>query len=194
MPAIAEAAAIVKAGGLVAFPTETVYGLAADATNPRAIERLNRAKGRPPDKPYSYHVHDRAQVAQYVDAVPPAAQRLMDRFWPGPLTIVVPAKRGGSIGFRLPEGRVTAEFLRQCGCPVVAPSANRSGGTPPTTATRIAEEFGDDIDGVLDAGPTAVGCESTVVQVIGDDVRVLREGAVSLADVVRAVGPVARGS
>ncbi len=191
---VAEAGAIVKAGGLVAFPTETVYGLAADATNPLAIERLNRVKGRPPEKPYSYHVHDRAQVAAYVDAVPAAAQRLMDRFWPGPLTIVMPAKRGGTIGFRLPEGRVAIEFLRQCGCAVVAPSANRSGALPPTTAKQIVDELGTDIDGVLDAGPTSVGRESTVVQVIGNDVRLLREGAVPMAEIVRTVGSVVRGS
>lgn len=128
---IEEAARILCAGGLVAFPTETVYGLAADATNPQAIARLNQVKGRPPEKPYSIHLYETAQIAAFVERIPPLAKRLMERFWPGPLTIVMPAKDKGSVGFRLPSHPVAQAFLRRCQRPVVAPSANRSGSAPP---------------------------------------------------------------
>jgi L-threonylcarbamoyladenylate synthase len=111
---MAEAARVLCDGGLVAFPTETVYGLAADAGNPEAIDRLNRVKGRPPEKPYSIHLGDPEQLRQFVKDVPPLAQRLMRQFWPGPLTIVIPAGREGWLGFRLPNHPVARAFLRLC--------------------------------------------------------------------------------
>ena len=181
----AEAAALVHAGRLVAFPTETVYGLAADATNPSAIERLNRVKGRPPEKPYSLHLHEAAQVRMLVSSVPPMAQRLMDRFWPGPLTIVMPGKDGNTLGFRLPQHPVAQAFLRACGRPVVAPSANRSGFPPPTDANEVLAALDGDCDALIDNGPTPLGRESTVVQVTGDRLDILREGALS-AEQLRA--------
>ena len=176
---IAQAARIVCDGGLVAFPTETVYGLGADATNPQAIERLNRVKGRPPEKPYSLHLYDAAQVREFVDEVPPAAQHLMERFWPGPLTIVLPSKDGATVGFRLPDHPVALALLRRCQRPVAAPSANRSGFPPPTDGREVIAALDGQYDCLLDAGPTPMGRESTVISVLGDAVQVLREGAIA---------------
>ncbi|MBI2884983.1 MAG: threonylcarbamoyl-AMP synthase [Candidatus Omnitrophica bacterium] len=178
--AIKDAADRIRRGGLVAFPTETVYGLAAAANNPKAIERLNRVKGRPPEKPYSLHLYSVAQVREFVDAVPPIAQRLMDKFWPGPLTIVMPA-RTGSLGFRLPQHAVAQAFLQACGTPVVAPSANRSGSPPPTDSPEVLAALGEACECLLDAGPTPLGRESTVVSVVGGRLQILREGAISAA-------------
>ena len=176
---IEEAARRLCSGGLVAFPTETVYGLGADASNPKAIERLNQVKGRPPDKPYSIHVYDVAQLRDVVDTIPAMAQRLMDALWPGPLTIVMPATRGGTVGFRLPNHPVALAFLKQCGRAVVAPSANRSGSPPPTDGREVMEALQGHYDYLLDAGPTSLGRESTVVSVEGDRLRILREGAIT---------------
>ena len=186
---VAEAARILCQGGLVAFPTETVYGLAADATNPHAIERLNRVKGRPPEKPYSLHLYDAAQVTSFVEVIPPLARRLMDRFWPGPLTIVIPSKTGGTVGFRLPKHPVAQEFLRRCQRPVVAPSANRSGFPPPTDGREAQAALEGQFDCLLEAGPTPLGRESTVVQIIGNRLTILREGAVPAQELQAAVGP-----
>lgn len=187
--ALAEAAQILRDGGLVAFPTETVYGLGADATNPDAIARLNRVKGRPPEKPYSVHVHDAAQVAAYVETVPPKAARLMQRFWPGPLTIVLPARDGRTVGFRLPDHPIARAFLAAAQVPVVAPSANHAGDAPPTDAAEVLAALpGGEVDCVLDGGPTPLGKESTVVEVIGDEVIIRREGALLRADVLAAAG------
>ena len=184
---LAEAAAIIRRGGLVAFPTETVYGLAADATNPEAIERLNQVKGRPPEKPYSLHLHSAEQVHAFVPAIPPLAAKLMERFWPGPLTIVMPSKEGMTVGFRLPDHPVASAFLKACGVPVVAPSANRSGSPPPTDANEVLEALNGSFDCLLDAGPTQMGRESTVVEVINGRIAVHREGAIDVASLLAAV-------
>ena len=184
---IEEAGRIICEGGLVAFPTETVYGLAADATNPAAIERLNRVKGRPPEKPYSIHLYETAQMAAFVDTIPTLAQRLMDRFWPGPLTIVLPSKDKGSVGFRLPSHPVAQALLRRCQRPVVAPSANRSGFPPPTDAKEALEALDGQVACVLDAGPTPIGRESTVVSVVDGRLEMLREGAIALEALRAAV-------
>lgn len=184
--AIQEAARVLREGGLVAFPTETVYGLAADATNPKAIERLNQVKGRPPEKPYSWHLAEEAQVRQFVQDVPPMAARLMQAFWPGPLTIVLPAKEQGTIGFRVPSHPVAQQFLRECRRPVVAPSANRSGFPPPTDGKEVLAALDGQCECLLDAGPTPLGRESTVVSVVDGRLTILREGAISAEDVRRA--------
>jgi L-threonylcarbamoyladenylate synthase len=187
--ALGEAAAILRGGGLVAFPTETVYGLGADATNPRAITRLNQVKGRPPDKPYSLHLHSPGQLAQFVSSIPPLAQRLMDRFWPGPLTIVMPAPDGSTVGFRVPDHPVARAFLQACGVPVAAPSANRSGEPPPTDAEEVLAALNGALDCLLDSGPTRMGRESTVVEVVGGTVVVQREGAISKEAILSACRP-----
>ena len=185
--AVEEAARIVRRGGLVAFPTETVYGLAADATNPSAIERLNHVKGRPPEKPYSLHVYSASQVSGFVTAIPPLAAKLMEQFWPGPLTIVIPAKEGKTVGFRLPSHPVASAFLKACGVPVVAPSANRSGSPPPTDANEVLAALNGSFDCLLDAGPTQMGRESTVVEVIDGRIEVRREGAIAASSILAAV-------
>ena len=186
--AIAEASAVLRGVCVVAFPTETVYGLGADASNPEAIARLNAVKGRPPEKPYSLHLHSPDQIRAYAAALPPAAERLMARFWPGPLTIVVPAKNGGTVGFRLPDHPIAREFLKACGVPVAAPSANRSGSPPPTDAPEVVASLDGSIDCILDAGPTPHGRESTVVEVVGGRVEIRREGAISKETVLSVIG------
>lgn len=184
--AIREAARLLREGGLVAFPTETVYGLAADAANPSAIERLNRVKGRPPEKPYSWHLYEEAQVRQFVQDVPPIAARLMQAFWPGPLTIVLPAKGQGTIGFRVPDHPVAQAFLRCCQRPVAAPSANRAGFPPPTDGKEVLAALDGQCECLLDAGPTPLGRESTVVSVVDGRLTILREGAIGAEEVRRA--------
>lgn len=176
---IERAARRIRDGGLVVFPTDTVYGIAARADAPAAIARLNRVKGRPPSKPYTIHLGARAQLSQYVTAIPQPAQRLMDAFWPGPLTLVLPDRQGGATGFRLPNHPVALALLGRCDCPVVAPSANHAEAPPPTTAAAAEQAVGCEVDLILDAGPTTIGQASTVVAVDADGVRVLRDGAVS---------------
>jgi len=188
---VEDAARILREGGLVALPTETVYGLAADAANRQAVDRLNRLKGRPPDKPYSIHLHDVSQLSAFVEDVPPLAQRLIEQFWPGPLTIVMESKGGGTVGFRLPSHPVAQAFLRRCQCAVVAPSANRSGFPPPTDAGEVLAALDGSVDCLLDAGPTPLGRESTVVSVAGGRLTVLREGAIpvqTVQDAIRGAG------
>lgn len=186
--AIEEAANILRAGGLVGFPTETVYGLGADATNPKAIERLNAVKGRPPEKPYSLHLHAPEQMRPYVASVPKVAAALIERFWPGPLTVVLPGKDGRTVGFRLPDHPIARAFLKACAVPVVAPSANRSGSPPPTDAQEVLAALDGDFDCLLDGGPTRLGRESTVVEVVGGKLEIRREGAISKETIMEAVG------
>jgi L-threonylcarbamoyladenylate synthase len=186
--AIAEAARILRGGGLVAFPTETVYGLGADATNPKAIERLNQVKGRPPEKPYSLHLYSPEQMRPLVSSVPPQAAKLIERFWPGPLTVVVPSKDGRLVGFRLPDHPIAQALLKACGVPVAAPSANRSGQPPPTDASEVLAALGGDVDCVLDGGPTRLGRESTVVEIANGRVEIRREGAIARDAIAKAVG------
>ena len=177
--ALKEAAGILRSGGLVAFPTETVYGLGADATNPQAVERLNQVKGRPPEKPYSWHLASSDQIQTLVPSIPAKARRLMERLWPGPLTIVWPTAEGKTLGFRVPDHSVAQAFLRACGVLVVAPSANRAGASPAIDAATVLAAFDGDIHAVIDSGPTPLGRESTVVKVTGDGIEILREGAIA---------------
>jgi len=186
---IADAARVLRGGGLVAFPTETVYGLGADATNQKAIERLNQVKGRPPEKPYSLHLYSQRQVGQFVTTIPPLAEKLMERFWPGPLTIVMPGKDGKTVGFRLPNHPVARAFLEACAVPLVAPSANRSGSPPPTDANEVLAALDGAFDCLLDSGPTPMGRESTVVEVINGRVEIRREGAIPKEAIVSLVKP-----
>ena len=185
--ALEEAAKMLRSGGLVVFPTETVYGIGADATNPKAIERLNQVKGRPPEKPYSLHLHSREQMRLYVDQIPPMAERLMERFWPGPLTIVMPSKDGKTVGFRLPDHPIAQAFLAACGVPVAAPSANRSGTPPPTDAHEALAALDGAADCVLDGGPTRLGRESTVVEILDGRLEIRREGAIAKETILAVV-------
>jgi L-threonylcarbamoyladenylate synthase len=182
--AIAHAATVLRGGGLVAFPTETVYGLGADATNPKAIARLNEVKGRAPDKPYSLHLYSPEQIRDFVTEIPPLAKRFMERFWPGPLTVVMPSKDGKTVGFRFPDHPIAQAFLKACAVPVVAPSANRSGSPPPTDGKEVLAALNGTFDCLLDGGPTQLGRESTVVEVVNGRVEIRREGAISKEEIL----------
>ena len=184
--AIARAAHILQNGGLVAFPTETVYGLGASAFSQSAVERIFRAKQRPPWDPLIVHVSDRAMLEQ-VCVVPKTAEALIRRFWPGPLTLLLPrtaavpntVTAGRSlVGVRMPAHPVALALLRQAGVPVAAPSANTFGHTSPTTAGHVLADLDGRIDAVLDGGPTEVGVESTVAEITSQGVRIYRPGAI----------------
>lgn len=197
---IREAARVLASGGLVVFPTETVYGLGADALNPRAVDRIFDAKGRPADNPIIVHVADVGAMAGLVTHTPAAAQTVIARCWPGPLTLVLPASpavpeatRGGlpTVAVRMPAHPVALMLIRAAGCPVAAPSANRSGRPSPTTAHHVLADLGDAVDLVLDAGPTPVGVESTVLDLTGRTPVVLRPGGVTVETLQGILGSVA---
>lgn len=198
---IREAAVLLQAGETVAFPTETVYGLGADARSTRAVELVFAAKGRPSDNPLIVHVSDPAQLDGMVTEVNDTARALMDAFWPGPLTLVLPVMSQAlsprvtaglnTVGVRMPDHPVALRLIAEASCPLAAPSANRSGRPSPTLAQHVREDLEGRIGGILDGGPTGVGLESTVVQA-GDDgtVTILRPGGVTaeqLAAVARVV-------
>jgi L-threonylcarbamoyladenylate synthase len=200
--AIAQAAQVLAAGGLVAFPTETVYGLGADAANDSAVAGIFAAKGRPSDHPLIVHVPDAAAVTRFAAAVPPVAQRLMQAFWPGPLTLILPrrpeagraaASGQDSIGLRCPAHPVAHALLLACAAaqpPVLglaAPSANRFGRVSPTAAAHVASEFGDAVL-VLDGGSTPVGIESAIVDCTRGVPVLLRPGTLTRAQIESACG------
>jgi L-threonylcarbamoyladenylate synthase len=200
---IADAVAVLRAGGLVAFPTETVYGLGADAANPRALRRLYEVKGRPPSHPVIVHAASAGQLDDLALDVPDAARRLAAACWPGPLTLIVRRRRervaaeatGGrdTVGVRVPDHPLALELLRAFGGGVAAPSANRFGRVSPTTAEHVRADLGADVDLILDGGPCTVGVESTIVDVTGAAPVVLRVGAVSERRLQQILGvPVAR--
>jgi protein-tyrosine phosphatase len=177
---IHQAAQRLAEGALVAFPTETVYGIGCNADDPAAVERLVAVKRRPPEKAFTIHIGRREHVDRHARDLPPAAEKLMDRYWPGPLTLVVPGKDGETVGLRMPSNAIALELLEHTAAPVIAPSANRSGQPPATTAQGVAETLGEELDLILDGGPAALGRPSTVVRV-GPDGHwsVLREGAIA---------------
>ncbi|GFN32730.1 L-threonylcarbamoyladenylate synthase [Paenibacillus xylaniclasticus] len=190
--AIAEAAQLLREGGTVAFPTETVYGLGADARRTEAVEQVFAAKGRPSDNPLIVHIADESQLAELVLPYGETEQALMKRFWPGPLTIVLPVRPDAvsprvtagldTVAIRMPQHAVALRLISESGCPVAAPSANRSGRPSPTLAEHVREDLDGLIDGLIDGGPTGVGLESTVVITEGPGVvRILRPGGVTPA-------------
>jgi L-threonylcarbamoyladenylate synthase len=196
--AIALAGDILRAGGLVGLPTETVYGLAADATNGLAVAAVFEAKGRPSFNPLISHVAEAAEAERYGE-MNAAAQRLAAAFWPGPLTLVLPHRPGSgisdlaragldSVALRVPSHPVALAIIRAAGRPLAAPSANRSGRVSPTTARHVASELGPHIAAILDGGPCDVGVESTVASCIGDDVILLRPGGVTRDAIESVVG------
>ena len=198
--AILEAARVIQAGALVGFPTETVYGLGADASSDEAVAGIFAAKGRPANHPLIVHVADAAQVSDYAASVPPFAARLVKAFWPGPLTVILPRREGvalaaaggqDSIGLRCPAHPVALAFLKAClalGVSGVAgPSANRFGRVSPTTALHVAQEFGDTLL-VLDGGPCAVGIESSIVDCTRGRPVLLRPGVLTRAQLEAACG------
>jgi L-threonylcarbamoyladenylate synthase len=194
--AVEKAAAHIRAGELVAFPTETVYGLGADASNDTAVAKIFAAKGRPADHPLIVHIASGAQVSDYASSVPPFAESLINAFWPGPLTIILPRKpsvataaAGGqnSIGLRCPAHPLALEFLSACNTGVAGPSANRFGRVSPTTAQHVHQEFGDDLM-VLDGGPCKVGIESSIVDCTRAQPVLLRPGVLTREQLSAACG------
>ena len=193
---IADAGALLRAGALVAFPTETVYGLGANALDERAVRRIFAAKGRPSFNPLIAHVADPDAARALVTAWPDAARRLVDAFWPGPLTLVLPKRPGlvpdvvtaglPAVAVRMPAHPVAHALLVAAGVPVAAPSANRFTELSPTRAAHVEKALGDRVDLILDGGPTAVGIESTVVDLTGDRPVLLRPGTLA-ADALAAV-------
>lgn len=176
---IREAAGILRRGGLVAFPTETVYGLGANLDDPQAIQELYRVKQRPFEKQVTLHIAVPEEVSRYGVVVSELGRRLIGRFWPGPLTLVFRRQGGSTLGFRMPDHPVALALLRDAAVPVVAASANLSGHPAPRTATEVLQDLADQIDLLLDAGPTSDGGESTVVDLSGEVPRILRRGALA---------------
>lgn len=195
-----EAATILRRGGLVALPTETVYGLGARADDAAAVARIFEAKDRPADNPLIAHVSSRGQVESLVRSTPEWAMGLMEAFWPGPLTLVLPARETvpsiltaglSTVGVRMPDHAATLAVIESLGVPVAAPSANRSGRPSPTTWEAVRDDLDGRIDAILQADPTSVGLESTVVDCTGEVPVILRPGAITLAD-LKSVHPGAR--
>lgn len=195
--ALTRAADLLRAGKLVAFPTETVYGLGALALDPHAVRGIFEAKGRPATNPLIVHVGSVRQAQQVVARWPRVADSLAEAFWPGPLTLVLPKADAvpaevsaglGSVGVRLPAHPLAQELILRVGAPLAAPSANRYTAVSPTTAAHVAKTLDGRIDAILDGGPTGVGIESTVVQILDGRVRILRPGAVSRAALEEVVG------
>lgn len=193
------AAQILRNGGLVAFPTETVYGLGANALDREAVLRIYAAKGRPSTSPLIVHVSSFAMLDAVVDVWPASAQQLAEHFWPGPLTLVlkkraeVPAEVTAgldTVGVRMPAHPVAIELIRRTGVPVAAPSANRFTQISPTTAEHVRASLGSIVDVILDAGPTTVGIESTVLSLAGESPVLLRPGMISQEAIESIIGPV----
>jgi L-threonylcarbamoyladenylate synthase len=191
---IARAAQLLRAGKLVAFPTETVYGLGANALDATAVRRIFEAKGRPETSPLIVHVDSIEMARRYALKWPPEAERLALRYWPGPLTLVVPKTPQipdivtaglNTVGLRMPDHPVALALIRAAGVPVAAPSANRFGQLSPTTAEHVRRGLGDAVDMILDGGPARVGIESTVVSLCGSEPVVLRPGMIAV-EAVRA--------
>lgn len=194
---IAYAGELLAKGELVAIPTETVYGLAADALNGAAVKAIFSAKGRPGDNPLIIHIADTAAWAPLVTSVTAQAKALADAFWPGPLTIILPAAPHipkevtaglSTVAVRLPAHPVARAVIQAAGCPLAAPSANRSGAPSPTTAARVMEDMDGRIAAVLDGGECDVGVESTVVDLSGDVPRLLRPGGITPAQLQTVLG------
>lgn len=194
---IDRAAAVIRNGGLVAFPTETVYGLGANALDPGAVERIYQAKRRPATSPLIIHVASFDMARQLSSRWPETAERLAHHFWPGPLTVVVPKHpripdivTAGlpTVGLRMPDHSLALALIRAAGVPIAAPSANPFGRLSPTSAEHVREALGDRVDVILDGGSTRVGIESTVVSVTGPRPLLLRPGMVEAAEIESIIG------
>jgi L-threonylcarbamoyladenylate synthase len=194
---------IIKAGGLVAFPTETVYGLGCDAMNADAAAKVFEAKQRPQFDPLIVHIADREQLETVVSSLPPLAQQLMDTFWPGPLTLVLPKHAAvqdlvtaglPTVAVRMPNHPVALTLIREAGTPIAAPSANPFGYVSPTTAQHVADGLGENVDVILDGGPCSLGVESTIVSLVGQTPELLRPGTITIEQLSTIIGPVRRSS
>ncbi|MFA5143353.1 MAG: L-threonylcarbamoyladenylate synthase [Candidatus Omnitrophota bacterium] len=182
-------AGMLRSGGLVAFPTETVYGLGANLLDEKAIARLCRVKHRPKGKQFTVHIENISAIKKLKCEIPPAAGKLIDKYWPGPLTIILKSKDGARTGFRMPANAVALALIRQAKVPVVAPSANISGRRPPTGPEGVLKQLAGRIDLLLDAGPSEVGVESTVVDMTVSPPQILRAGAIKRVEIFKALNP-----
>ena len=193
------AAEILSSGGLVAIPTETVYGLAANGLNPEAVAKIFLAKGRPQDNPLILHISEASEMEKYCHHIPEAAYKLAEAFWPGPLTMVLPARdivpkctTAGlpTVAVRCPDNAITREIIRLSGCPLAAPSANISGKPSTTTAQHVLNDHNGRIDAIVDGGPCRVGVESTILDLTEDTPRLLRPGGITPWDMYPIVGDI----
>lgn len=191
------AANIIKEGGLVAIPTETVYGLGADGLNPEAVAKIFLAKGRPQDNPLILHVAEAADMEKFCHSIPRAAYTLAEKFWPGPLTMVLPARQTvplcttaglSTVAVRCPDNAVTREIIRLAGVPVAAPSANLSGKPSTTTAEHVLHDHNGKIDAIVDGGACRVGVESTIVDLTEARPRLLRPGGITPEQLLEVLG------
>jgi len=191
-----------RAGELVVFPTETVYGLGANAANPPAVRKIFEVKGRPPDHPVIVHLDDPRYLHRWVSQMPPVAQALADKFWPGPLTLILPKAEnvneivtGGqdSIGIRVPSHPIAQQLLNAFGGGLAAPSANRYGRLSPTKPEHVRDELGDAVKVILDGGDSPIGLESTIVSCLDNQARLLRPGFITRSQLEQVVGPMAVG-
>jgi L-threonylcarbamoyladenylate synthase len=196
---IQKAAIIIQRGELVAFPTETVYGLGANALSSKALRKIFKAKGRPSDNPLIVHIAEKKQLLQLVDHIPPAASKLIKKFWPGPLTIIfkksaiVPVEISSgldTVAVRLPKNKIARALIRAAGFPLAAPSANLSGRPSPTGASHVAEDLKWRIACIIDGGSTHIGLESTVIDMTRRIPTILRPGKISPEEIKRVVGNV----
>lgn len=197
------AAEIIRRGGIVAFPTETVYGLGADVFNRLAVARIFEVKKRPHFDPLIVHVASRTDLDQLVTEIPSNAIRLMERFWPGPLTVILLKKEevpevvtAGllSVAVRMPKHPMALDLIKTSGCSIAAPSANPFGYVSPTTANHVREQLEDQVDFILDGGPCEVGVESTILSFVEGEPRLLRPGGIPLEEIESVIGRVAVGS
>lgn len=196
---IKEAAALIRKGGLVAFPTETVYGLGADALNPLAVVRIFEVKNRPRFDPLIVHIADFSSLEKLCSSVDERARKLMEKFWPGPLTLVLPKTEvvpdivtAGfpTVAIRMPAHPVALRLIEEAGTPIAAPSANPFGYLSPTTAEHVREQLGKKVDLILDGGKCSIGVESTVVELTGKEPLVLRPGGLSIEEIEKVIGQV----
>jgi L-threonylcarbamoyladenylate synthase len=200
--AIRRAANVLRRGGLIAFPTETVYGLGANALDRDAVARIFAAKGRPPNNPIIVHVANVEHARELAGEWPPSAERLAERFWPGPLTLVlrkdvsvpdIVTAGAATVGVRVPAHPIALALVETAGLPIAAPSANRSNEISPTTAEHVQKSLGEAADIILDGGPTPGGLESTVLDMTVSPRRLLRPGLVAPAEIEAVIGPIQRG-
>ncbi len=180
---VKEAAEVLKRGGLVIIPTETVYGIAANMLNKDAVNRLYKIKNRPQDKPFSIHIERKDRVEEFTGAIPVCAYKLIDKFWPGPLTLILKSKDAGKVGLRMPDNEIALRIIGQADVPLVCPSANISGKPAPTNFQEAIKDLEGLVDFAIDAGNTRLGIESSVVDLTVEPLQILRAGALKKEDI-----------
>ncbi|TBR26472.1 MAG: threonylcarbamoyl-AMP synthase [Candidatus Nitrosotenuis sp.] len=196
---IRQAARLIRKGETVAFPTETVYGLGADALNPSAVKKIFEAKGRPADNPLIVHIHDKEDLKRLASDIPEITEKIIEKFWPGPLTIVLKKSKivpkittGGlnTVAIRMPKNKIASLLIKKAGVPLAAPSANFFGRPSPTLAKHVSDDLEGRISMILDGGKTKIGIESTVIDLTGKTPMLLRPGGVTLEQIQKLVGAV----